>query len=93
MQKEQEFQKAKFIFGYQNLSSIPFIIENFGYIDQRSLLFLNKIITIAASNMNKDRDLVNYDIKLKLNVKLMKAEANAGLARYYYNYDDQYCRL
>ena len=81
------------MFGYQNLVSKLFILENFGYIDPRSLLLLNKLITIASKNMHKERALVNYNIKLKINTLLLKAEANAGLARYFYHYDDCYCKL
>ena len=91
--KKDNFQKIKFIFGYESLQSRPFIMESFGYVDPRSLLLLNKLITLAARNMNKDFAIVNYNFKLKLSTLLAKADANAGLARYYYEYDDVYCKF
>ena len=92
-EKLNYFQEAKFKFGYEKLKSEPIIIENFGYIDPRSLLLLNKLIVLAAKNMNKDKNDVNYFFKTKLSYVLAKSEAQAGLARYYYTYDNSYCRL
>ena len=92
-QKLDYFQKAKFKFGYETLKSAPIILENFGYMDPRSLLLLNKLITLAAKNMHKTRSDVDYDIKAKISTILAKSEARAGLARYYYMYDNSYCRF
>ena len=59
----------------------------------RSLLLLNKLITLAAKNMHKPRADVDYEIKTKISTILAKSEARAGLARYYYMYDNSYCRF
>ena len=61
--------------------------------DPRSLLLLNKLITLAAKNMHKLRADVDYTIKTKISTILAKAEARAGLARYYYTYDNSYCKF
>ena len=61
--------------------------------DPRSLLILNKLITLAAKNMHKLRSDVDYIIKTKISTILAKSEARAGLARYYYTYDNSYCRF
>ena len=58
-----------------------------------SLLMINKLIELAAKNMNKDKVDVNYFFKTKLSFVLAKAEARAGLSRYYYTYDNSYCKL
>ena len=92
-QKLEYFQQAKFNFGYENLQSEPIILENFGYMDPRSLLLLNKLITLAAKNMHKPRADVDYELKTKISTILAKSEARAGLARYYYMYDNSYCRF
>ena len=92
-QKLDYFEQAKFNFGYENLKSEPMIFENFGYMDPRSLLLLNKLITLAAKNMHKLRADVDYTIKTKISTILAKAEARAGLARYYYTYDNSYCKF
>ena len=91
--KIQYFQKAKFNFGYEQLKSAPIIFENFGFIDPRSLLLINKLISLAAKNMNKVKSDIDYIFKTKLSNILAKAEAKAGLARYYYSYDNSYCRF
>ena len=92
-EKLDYFQQAKFEFGYEKLKAEPIIIENFGYIDPRSLLLLNKLIQLAAKNMNKDTADVNYFFKTKLSYIMAKSDAKAGLSRYYYTYDNSYCRL
>ena len=92
-EKVEYFHQAKFNFGYETLQPAPIIIENFGYTDPRSLLILNKLITLAAKNMHKMRNDVDYTIKTKISTILAKSEARAGLARYYYMYDDSYCRF
>ena len=61
--------------------------------DPRSLLLINKLIVLAAKNMNKNKADVNYFFKTKLSFVLAKAEARAGLARYYYTFDNSYCKL
>ena len=76
-EKLEYFQKAKFKFGYEKLKSEAIIFENFGYIDPRSLLLLNKLITLAAKNMNKNKADVNYFFKTKLSFVLAKSEAKA----------------
>ena len=43
--------------------------------------------------MNKDKGTINCLLKLNLSKILAKCEAKAGLARYYYKYDDSYCKL
>ena len=80
-------------FGYEKLKPEPIIFENFGYIDPRSLLLINKLIKLAAKNMNKNIADVNYFFKTKLSFCIAKSEAKAGLARYYYTYDNNYCKL
>ena len=55
-QKVEYFDQAKFNFGYEMLQPAPIIIENFGYMDPRSLLLLNKLVTLAAKNMHKLRN-------------------------------------
>ena len=87
------FHQAKFNFGYETLKAAPIIIESFGYVDPRSLYLLNKIITLAAKNMNKSRADINHIFKTKISNILAKADAKAGLARYYYSYDNSYCRF
>ena len=69
------------------------IFENFGYVDPRSLLLLNKLTTLAAKNMHKSRADVDYSIKTKLSTILAKSEAKAGLARYYSHCDNSYCKF
>ena len=91
-QKQQYFQQAKFNFRYENLKSAPIIFENFAYINPRSLL-LNKLITLAAKNMHKSRADVDCAFKTKISTILVKSEARAGLARYYYTYDNSYCKF
>ena len=61
--------------------------------DPRSLLLINKLITLAAKNMHKIRADVDFTFKTQLSTILAKAEARAGLARYYYSYDNSYCRF
>ena len=75
------------------MKSAPIILENFGDMDPRSLLWLNKLITLAAKNIHKVRADVDYEIKSKISTILAKSEARAGLARYYYMYDNSYCRF
>ena len=65
-QKIADFEQAKFNFGYENLKSAPIILENFRYMDPRSLLLLNNLITPAAKNMHKLRHDVDYTIKTKI---------------------------
>ena len=43
--------------------------------------------------MNNNKADVNYFFKTKLSFVLAKSEAQAGLARYYYTYDNSYCKL
>ena len=59
----------------------------------RSFLIINKLVKLAAKNMNKTLADVNYVFKTKISTILSKAEAKAGLARYYYSYDNSYCRF
>ena len=92
-QKLEYFEQAKINFGYEKLKSAPIIFENFGFMDPRSLLLLNKLITLAAKNMHKLRADVDFTIKTRLSTILAKSEARAGLARYYYMYDNSYCRF
>ena len=80
-------------FGYETLKAAPIIFESFGYVDPRSLFLINKIISLAAKNMNKKRADINHIFKTKISNILAKAEAKAGLARYYYSYDNSYCRF
>ena len=60
-EKLEYFQTAKFNFGYDHLKSAPIILENFRFLDQRSLLLINKLISLAARKtrqlirLNKDR--------------------------------------
>ena len=63
------------------------------FVDPRSLLLLNKLITVAAKNMHKLRADVDCSIKTQISTTLAKSEARAGLARYYYTYDNSYCRF
>ena len=87
------FNKAKFNFGYEKLKSAPIIFENFGYVDPRSLSLLNKLISLASKNMHKRKSDINCVFKTKISNIIAKADAKAGLARYYYSYDDSYCRF
>ena len=91
--KLEYFHEAKFKFGYQKLKAEPIIFENFGYIDPRSLLLINKLIKLAAKNMNKKVADVNYFSKTKLSYCIAKSEVKACLARYYYTYDNSHCKL
>ena len=83
----------KFNYGYENLKPAPVIIENFGYMDPRSLSLINKLISLAVKNMNKIKADVNYIFKTQLSVSMAKSEVKAGLSRYYYTYDNTYCRF
>ena len=47
----------------------------------------------SAKNMNKLKADINYVFKTKISNISAKAEAKAGLARYYHSYDNSYCRL
>ena len=70
-----------------NLSKQPI-----GLVDPRSSLLINKLITLAAKNMNKLRSDVNYIFKTKISDIIAKVDAKAGLAIYCYTYDNSYCR-
>ena len=91
--KLSHFNKAKFNFGYEKLKSTPIIFENFGYIDPRSLLLINKLVSLAAKNTHKQRSDVNYVFKTKISNIITKAHAKAGLAPHYYSFDNSYCRF
>ena len=82
IKKKNDFHQAKFNYGYEHLKPAPIIFENFGYMDPRSLLLINKLITLAAKNMHKVRADVKYSFKTKLSLIMANAEAKAGLARY-----------
>ena len=87
------FNKAKFNFGYEKLKSAPVIFEKLGYIDPRSVLLINKLISLASKNMHKRRSDVNYIFKTKISTIIAKVDAKAGLARYYYSFDNSHCRF
>ena len=64
----------KFNFGYDQLQSAPIILENFGYMDPRSLLLINKLITLAAKNMHKIRADVDFTFKTQLHYGSFKIQ-------------------
>ena len=66
------------------LTALVWILVIIFNMDPRSLLLLNKLITLAEKNMHKVRPDVDYDIKTKISTILAKSEAMARLARYYY---------
>ena len=74
------------LFEFDYLKSAPVVLENFGYMDPRSLLLINKLITcsLAAKNMNKVKGDVNYVFKTPSSVIMAKSETKAALSRYYY---------
>ena len=60
----------KFNYGYENLKPAPVTIENFRYMDLRSLSLINKLICLAVKNMNKIKSDVNYIFKTQLSVSI-----------------------
>ena len=56
----------------------------------RSRRFLDKIIKLAASNMNKNIGPIKTSIYTKIGISLAKSDPQAGIARYYDNYDYNY---
>ena len=88
--KLKKFDKCDMARGYEDMQSAPIIFETFGYIDPRSRKFLDKVIKLAALNMNKDKGPIKSSIYTKIGISLAKSDAQAGIARYYYNYGYNY---
>ena len=58
------------------------IFETFGYIDPRSRRTLDRIIKLAATNMNTNVVKIKTSIYTKIGISLTKSDAQAGIARY-----------
>ena len=55
-------------------------------------LFLKLLgFKMAASNMNKKVGPIKSYLYTKIGISLTRSDAQAGVARYYYNYDYKYC--
>ena len=79
--------------GYEDIDFCPLIFESFGYIDPRSRKVLDNIIRLAATNMNKDYFKIKTYIYTKIGISLSRSDAQAGVARYYYNFSYSYDNL
>ena len=66
-----------------------FRLEDFGF-DPRSRKVLDDIIKMASENMNKDISKIKSYIYTKIGVSLARSDAQAGVARYYYNFGYKY---
>ena len=54
---------------------------------------LDDVIKLAAENMGKDYVRIKSSIYTKIGVSLSRSDAQAGVARYYYNYGYRYSDL
>ena len=80
-------------FGYEDIEFCPIIFESFWYIDPRSRKVLDDIIKLAAKNMNKDFSKIKTFIYTRIGISLSRSDAQAGVARYYYNFSYNYDNL
>ena len=88
--KISKFGECKLAHGYEDIDFCPLIFEVFGYIDPRSRRMLDGIIKMAAKNMNKDVSKIKSYIYTRIGVSLSRSDAQAGVARYYYNFSYNY---
>ena len=88
--KMKKFDECILARGFEDSKPAPVIFETFGYIDPRSRRVLDRIIKLAAMNMNTNVGKIKTNIYTKIGISLAKSDAQAGIARYYYNYDYNY---
>ena len=88
--KIKKFDECQLARGFEDSKPAPIIFEAFGYIDPRSRKVLDQIIKLAAQNMNTSVGPIKSSIYTKIGISLSKSDAQAGIARYYYNYDYNY---
>ena len=88
--KLKHFDECKLSYGYEDIDFSPIIFENFGFIDPRSRKVLDDIIKMASENMGKHTSKIKSYIYTKIGISLARSDAQAGGARYYYNFGYKY---
>ena len=85
-----KFEECKLSNGYEDIQFSPLIFESFGYIDPRSRKILDDVIKMAAENMNKGISKIKSYLYTRIGTSLSRSDAQAGVARYYYNNSYKY---